>query len=452
MPPSLDSIKSLQAEHGVNLDRLKQATDALSCMQYGSQESPIELADPTGGAEITSVAKPALRAMYEDLERDKLRGAQMEEAKVAMRRSLTSMSSMDSNGTPPVPASGTEGQALGWEEEQPAIRAGAVDAVFKGATVIDKHLVDDLQEDVEAAIKGALRYREKMIAAEAETRAVKEKYTKEMAAMYRGFVEEVNSMAETKFRDLLVQMWVQSSANSEASFMGRQHDLLEKYNGTVAQAKITDHKAIVLQEEQAQLKVHVDSALSQFLFAMNEIDANLTKATEEHASKAQGMESSLEENQRSLEESQRSLEEKQRALEEKERALEDAKRSLDESHLALASMTQACKKADDQILATQQQAAKNFQKTLEEGVIMVKHCRGKKKKHAKVFRWVAAGKRLEWDDGKKRFEVGAGAAIEVAWGMITVVNTDGGSLTMELESATGAKEFAANLRGLLGLN
>lgn len=117
---------------------------------------------------------------------------------------------------------------------------------------------------------------------------------------------------------------------------------------------------------------------------MNEIDANLTKATEEHASKAQGMESSLEENQRSLEESQRSLEEKQRALEEKERALEDAKRSLDESHLALASMTQACKKADDQILATQQQAAKNFQKTLEEGVIMVKHCRGKKKKHAKV--------------------------------------------------------------------
>jgi hypothetical protein len=248
MPPSLDSIKSLQAEHDVNLDRLKQATDALSCMQYGSQESPIELADPTGGAEITSVAKPALRAMYEDLERDKLRGAQMEEAKVAMRRSLTSMSSMDSNGTPPVPASGTEGQALGWEEEQPAIRAGAVDAVFKGATVIDKHLVDDLQEDVEAAIKGALRYREKMIAAEAETRAVKEKYTKEMAAMYRGFVEEVNSMAETKFRvrarpfvlspflppnarvqDLLVQMWVQSSANSEASFMGRQHDLLEKY-------------------------------------------------------------------------------------------------------------------------------------------------------------------------------------------------------------------------------
>ena len=48
--------------------------------------------------------------------------------------------------------------------------------------------------------------------------------------------------------------------------------------------------------------------------------------------------------------------------------------------------------------------------------------------------------------------MGAGAAIEVAWGMITVVNTDGGSLTMELESATGAKEFAANLRGLLGLN
>jgi hypothetical protein len=341
------------------------------------------------------------------------------------------------------------------------LRLAAVKQTFGQSTVVEKQHVEELQEDVESAIMASIRYREKYIKAQANLKALKAASREELAETRRQVTEEMGVLAETKLKDLLTKMWTQSAVNAESSFVDRQHDLVDKQHHIEALAKICDHKAIALRSGHQDMQGAVAATLAEFRAHLNGMALEMSSASVDAEQKMMLMTEQVDEARRNVRDVGEVLARRDAELEAKQdeivRKTSEIASLTREIEVYKKEKAKALQAAHTELNAVRRRSSAasaaaddTFSRTLREGISMLKHCRGKKKKHVKVIRWNGVSNSLTWDDGKKSFPLTRGFSLQYSEGERSFTFTDGEErLTLEIESSTGAKDFVGKIKPML---
>lgn len=300
-----------------------------------------------------------------------------------------------------------------------AKRMHLVKSHFGDMTVVDKEKINDIQGDVERAIKSSLRYRNKLVAAKAEL----EQYKK-------GTVRHVETAVAERMKEKFIQIWTVASNFHNSSFLQSQNAM-------------SDHAAF-MKKDHEEMVATVSGCLRQHNKYLSEQTKKINSAVKVTVEKNEALSTSLDRLQ--LE-----YEEKCRSSEKFENEAELQRKEIVSLHKDLEGAIESARGFQNKIEGMKRQVMEDFDKELRGGFVLKKHARRKKKVQLKVFNMVTddGADLIIWNDGKKSFSlVGVGCRVEKDNRCcFTMTNASGETLTLEAENETSCSLFVSKLNG-----
>ena len=344
-------------------------------------------------------------------------------------------------------------------------RAAAVRNLFGDCTVVNSDVIDRLQEDVGRAVAAAVRYRRLYV----EARGKMEEERKGARRKERERGEEVKTKVEDvvgRVEGTIVNMYKRGMVVGRSSMQEKLEAMIaaiairereiegmekemekrlerqrEEFREAVATVQPKMAEVVTTNNENVE---SIGATLAAFGGVVNgfgieimskcvAVELRETRLLEEVA-EVRGQVSNLE----------AEVEEREREIERVEGVVEEGKGRI----LMLEETIREREERDER-------AERDFERSLTEGFIALKHCRRKEKKHYKVFRWRGGGGwgAIEWESGKKgkMFGFNERTVVEREAGSRLVVfrNMDGETLTMEIESEVEGGMFVDRFRGIM---